>query len=178
MNMLITLFPTNIIEYYKLNENVLNGYVYMEICKGMYGLPQAGVLANKLLKGRLAQNGYFEFNPTHQHYGNMLKFYYQSGLTNLGDYPSKHHTADMKQHVRPYYVHMENSPTLLPRAMKPITCRGCAKILWDPYSKKSPLPSIGHLAVSSTLTSHRVLGQPKLQQRHITCSNHPRIHAQ
>ena len=41
-------------------------------------------------------------------------FYYQPGLENLGDYPSKHHTADIHQHVRPYYVHMNNSPTLLP----------------------------------------------------------------
>ncbi len=53
MNMPITLFPTNIVEHYKLNEKVLDGYVYMEICKGIYGLPLAGVLANKLLKERL-----------------------------------------------------------------------------------------------------------------------------
>jgi hypothetical protein len=32
----------------------------MEICKGMYGLPQAGILANKLLKKRLAKHRYFE----------------------------------------------------------------------------------------------------------------------
>ncbi len=32
----------------------------MEIRKGMYGLPQAGILANKLLKLCLACHGYFE----------------------------------------------------------------------------------------------------------------------
>jgi hypothetical protein len=32
----------------------------MEISKGMYGLPQAGILANKLLKGQLVHHGYFE----------------------------------------------------------------------------------------------------------------------
>ena len=32
----------------------------MEIQKGMYGLPQAGILANKLLKERLARHGYFK----------------------------------------------------------------------------------------------------------------------
>jgi hypothetical protein len=58
-----------------------------------------------------------------------FKFYYQPGLKNLGNYPSKHHTADMHQHVRPYYVHMNNSPTLLPRAMKPSTCQGCGACL-------------------------------------------------
>ena len=30
----------------------------------MYGLPQAGILANKLLKERLLQNGYFEVPHT------------------------------------------------------------------------------------------------------------------
>jgi hypothetical protein len=32
----------------------------MEICKGMYGLPQTGILTKKLLKERLARHGYFE----------------------------------------------------------------------------------------------------------------------
>jgi hypothetical protein len=64
-----------------------------------------------------------------------FKYYYQSGLKNFGDYPSKHHTADIYQHVRPYYVHMNNSLTLLPRAMKLSTCQGCAKILGIPTTR-------------------------------------------
>ncbi len=90
-----------------------------------------------------------------------FKFYYQPGLKNLGDYPSKHHTANIHQHVRPYYVHMNNSLTCLPRAMKPSTCPGCAEILGDLYSKKSPLPSIGNflcLADSPKLSSYQVFG--------------------
>ena len=59
MKMPITLFPMDIIEHYNLLGKAIDGYVYMEICKGMYGLPQAGVLANKLLKIRLA-HGCFE----------------------------------------------------------------------------------------------------------------------
>jgi hypothetical protein len=35
-----------------------NGYVYVEIRKGMYGLPQAGKLANDQLIARLAPHGY------------------------------------------------------------------------------------------------------------------------
>eukprot|EP00957_Ditylum_brightwellii_P048466 3677640-Ditylum_brightwellii.AAC.1 len=55
--------PTNIIpgkvkEEYKLHEKVHNGFVYMELRKGMYGLPQAGILANRLLTKRLATKGY------------------------------------------------------------------------------------------------------------------------
>jgi len=60
IKMPIALFPADIIEYYKLMDKVLDGSVYMEIRKGMYGLPQAGVLANKLLKERLARHGNFE----------------------------------------------------------------------------------------------------------------------
>jgi hypothetical protein len=50
-----------------------------------------------------------------------FKFYYQPEQENLGDYPSKHHTADIHQRVRPYYVHNNKSPVLLPRALKPIS---------------------------------------------------------
>jgi hypothetical protein len=104
-----------------------------------------------------------------------FKFYYQPGLENLGDYPSKHHTADIHQDVRPYYVHMKNSSTLLPRAMKPSTCRGCAEILGDLYSKISLLPRIGdfpHLADSPKFFGYQVLGQSRIQQKHTTCYNH------
>ena len=34
--------------------------VYIEIRKGMYGFPQASMLANKLLKRRLTKHGYYE----------------------------------------------------------------------------------------------------------------------
>ena len=37
----------------------------MEINKGMYGLPQSGILANKILKKRIAKDGYFEIPHTH-----------------------------------------------------------------------------------------------------------------
>jgi hypothetical protein len=36
----------------------------MEIRRAMYGLPQAGILANKLLKKRLAKHGYYEVEHT------------------------------------------------------------------------------------------------------------------
>ena len=59
MKMPITLIPADIIAHYNLNEKVLDGYVYMEIRKGMYGLPQAGILANKLPKKRFARHSYY-----------------------------------------------------------------------------------------------------------------------
>jgi hypothetical protein len=60
MKMPMRLIPDDIIEHYGLREKALNGYAYMEIHRGMYGLPQAGILANKLLRKRLACHGYFE----------------------------------------------------------------------------------------------------------------------
>jgi hypothetical protein len=64
MKIPIALLPDNIIKHYQLQEKILDCYIYTEIRKGMYGLPQAGILANKLLKERLARDGYFEQPPT------------------------------------------------------------------------------------------------------------------
>jgi hypothetical protein len=46
--------PQETIEKYDLNELAQDGKVYIEIQKGMYGLPQAGILANELLQRNLA----------------------------------------------------------------------------------------------------------------------------
>ena len=43
---------------YNLHKLIQNDYIYIEVRKGMYGLPQAGILANNLLKERLATVGY------------------------------------------------------------------------------------------------------------------------
>ncbi len=51
--------PDEIIEEYGLHEKVADdGHVYIKICKGMYGLPQAGILAQELLEKRLNMHGY------------------------------------------------------------------------------------------------------------------------
>jgi hypothetical protein len=60
MKMPLQLTPKAIIEHYGLHKKSIDGYVYMEIRKGMYGLPKVGILANKLLKLHLAHHGYFE----------------------------------------------------------------------------------------------------------------------
>jgi hypothetical protein len=39
MRIMIALLPANIIEHYNLHKKIIDGYVYMEIQKGMYGLP-------------------------------------------------------------------------------------------------------------------------------------------
>ena len=64
MRIHISLIPPEIVEQYRLMNLVHNDYVYIEINKGMYGLPQAGLLANKLLACRLARYGYFQAQHT------------------------------------------------------------------------------------------------------------------
>ena len=71
-----------------------------------------------------------------------FKFFYHPGQENLADYPSKHHSAGIHQHTRPYYLHMPNSPRFLIRASKPSARRGCVQTLADPYLKRVPLPRI------------------------------------
>ena len=51
--------PDEIINKYKLRDKAdKNGSVYIEANCGMYGLPQAGFLANELLEKRLNKRGY------------------------------------------------------------------------------------------------------------------------
>jgi len=53
--------PKEIIEEYKLHKKATKkGMIYIEVVKGMYGLPKAGLLANKLLEKRLNKHGYFQ----------------------------------------------------------------------------------------------------------------------
>ena len=43
--------PENFIKQYTLTaKTTKDGYVYIKICKGMYVLPQAGIIAPKLLE--------------------------------------------------------------------------------------------------------------------------------
>ena len=57
--------PEEIKKKYNLSEKKHNGYVYTEIQKGMYGLKQSGVLANKHLEKLLKSDGYIKttFTP-------------------------------------------------------------------------------------------------------------------
>jgi hypothetical protein len=59
MRLPISILPLDIIEKYDLTRLSVNGWVYMEIRKGVYGLKQAGLLANQLLQKRLKPFGYY-----------------------------------------------------------------------------------------------------------------------
>jgi hypothetical protein len=59
MHMKIKGLPKEFITMYNLADKATSdGYVYIKIQKGMYGLLQAGILAQELLKQRLNKHGY------------------------------------------------------------------------------------------------------------------------
>ena len=59
MRILLKFFPEDIIVRYNLRDIVSsNGYIYIRITKGMYGLKQAAILAYDQLVKNLANHGY------------------------------------------------------------------------------------------------------------------------
>ena len=55
---------SDILDKFLLEYNLLayarDGWVYFEILRGIYGLPQSGMLSNKLLEQRLNKAGYYQ----------------------------------------------------------------------------------------------------------------------
>jgi hypothetical protein len=64
MKMTLSRFPEEIIQKYNRNALAVDGWVYIEIRKGMYGLKQAGLLENQLLQTRLEPFGYYPARHT------------------------------------------------------------------------------------------------------------------
>ncbi len=70
------------------------------------------------------------------------KLTWHPSLENLADYQSKHHVGLHHVAVRPYYMHMKNSPRFLPRATRPSTLKGHVGTLEGGYVCNVPLPRI------------------------------------
>ena len=63
--MKLELFPQEIIKQYGLDSKAdKKGYVFCEVNRGMYGLPQAGKLAQDQLSKRLNEVGYYQSKTT------------------------------------------------------------------------------------------------------------------
>ena len=60
----LTDIPQEFIDEYNLHAFAYNGWVYFEVIKGCYGLPQSGKLANDLVRTRLNKAGYYEAATT------------------------------------------------------------------------------------------------------------------
>ncbi len=53
-----------ILEYDLAGKEDHNGWIYFDIQRGCYRLPQAGILANNLLRGHLENEGYYKAATT------------------------------------------------------------------------------------------------------------------
>ena len=60
----IALIPDEIIQKYNMLPLVRNGFIYLDICKVVYGFPQVGCLSNYLLTKILSPKGYFQCTHT------------------------------------------------------------------------------------------------------------------
>ena len=56
--------PQEYVDEYNLHDFTKDGWTYFKITKGVYGLPQSGILDNTQLHGRLGKAGYFECPTT------------------------------------------------------------------------------------------------------------------
>jgi hypothetical protein len=64
MKMLLSRFLEEIVDKYNLKALAVDGWVYIENRKGMYGLKQAGLLSNQLMQTRMAPFGYYPASHT------------------------------------------------------------------------------------------------------------------
>ena len=106
MKILLTHIPDEIIAEYALKRKVhSDGAIYIKIRKGMYGLPQAGMLANKLLKRRLAQHGYYEVCHTPSYWRHVWRpINFTLVVDDFGvGYEGNEHALHLLQTLRQYY---------------------------------------------------------------------------
>jgi hypothetical protein len=99
--------PEEIIVEYNLRDKVASGgHVYVEIRKGMYGLPQAGILAQELLEKRLNEHGYSQSRVVPglwTHTTRTISFTLvvdDFGLKYVGKENAMHLISILKQHYR------------------------------------------------------------------------------
>ena len=83
----------------------------------------------------------------------MSEMTWHPGMENLADYQSKHHIGLHHVAVRPYYLHQENSPRILPQATRHSTLKGCVGILENGYVRSVPLPKIPQIQSTSQVAS-------------------------
>ena len=72
----------------------------------------------------------------------LFSFQYHPGFENLADYPSKSHPGNHHLEVRPFYLHMLNSPRFLKRAARPSKRRGCVDQGKPTYYHRHLIPDL------------------------------------
>ncbi len=85
----------------------------------------------------------------------MYTLSWHPGQENLANYQSKHIIGSHHLAVRPWYLHQEDSPRILPRALRPSALKGCVGTLKYGYLRKVPLPRVppGQSTIPVTATA-------------------------
>ncbi len=83
----------------------------------------------------------------------MYALKWHPGQENLANYQSKHLIGMHHTAVQPWYLHLENSPRVLPRAKWPSTLKGCVGTLKDGYIRKVPLLRASRIQHASHMTT-------------------------
>jgi hypothetical protein len=82
----------------------------------------------------------------------MYTLNWHPGQENLANYQSTHHVGLHHVAVRPWYLHMKNSPWVLPRTERPRALKGCVGTLKDGYVCKVALPWAPRIQHASHVT--------------------------
>jgi hypothetical protein len=99
-----SLIPQDSIDLYDLDILAHNGRIYIEIRKGIYSLPHAGVIANDLLQERLKVDGYYPCKHTPvlwKHTQHMVVFVLvvdDFGIKYTGEHNTRHLLDALKRH--------------------------------------------------------------------------------
>ena len=140
MHIPIKLIPNEIQEEYKTSEFEHNGYVYVQISKWMYGLAQAGLLANDIWSKRLVKHGFAQTQHTTgmwKHHSNSIQFTWV--VNDFGvKYNEKKDTQDLIKVLREHYKAVSLDWTVK------LLCD--IKIDWDDENRAVNLSMPGYIA--------------------------------
>jgi len=99
--------PKDVIAHYNLDAILTpDGYIYCKIQKGMYGLPQAGIIAQQLLEKNLEEHGYHQSATTPglwTHETRPISFTLvvdDFGVKYVGEENAKHLLNAVRQHYK------------------------------------------------------------------------------
>ncbi len=95
-----------------------------------------------------------------KHAQEMYDLSWHSGQENLAEYQCKHHPGAHHVAVWPCYLHMENSPQVLPQALVPSNLKGCVGTLEDGYPRKVPLLRTPRIQIPEHVTATAVTCEP------------------
>ncbi len=109
-------------------------------------------IANNTVKRQQSRSMEMRFMWVGDKVSQEMYLTWHPGIENLFDYQSKHHVGSHHVRVRSYYLHMNNSPRELQRALRPSALKGCVGTLEGGYVHNVPLPRVSLVQSASHMT--------------------------